>query len=219
MNAPARWLFALGRALMPHSRRAWIDAMRAEADYLPAHGATRWASGCLYAAIQERLHMNTGDFRISRWVMLVETLGCFGFMTLGWFVVTFGYSGLLRRDWDVVTKNYLPYPGGAFIFSMIALGAIVGLVGPVGLYLGGRYFLTGRGLANRKLAGVLIAAPLVYVVASMAGYFVGPPDWHSNLALGVMCVLLPVVGIAHLAWLAGPVAPAPPQVVAGLAGS
>ena len=161
--------------------------------------------------------MNTGDFRISHWVMVVETLGCFGFMALGWFDVTFGPSGLVRHNWEIVTKNYLGYPGGAFIFSMIMLGSIVGLVGPIGLYLGARYIVTGRGLANRALARVLIAAPLVYVVAFCVGYFVGPPDWQADLALGVMCVLRPVAGIAHLAWLAKPVSPAPPRDVAVLA--
>jgi len=163
--------------------------------------------------------MNTGDFRISRWVMGVETLGCFGFMTLGWLVVAFGPSGLARHTPEIVSTYYLGYPGGAFVFFMIALGSVVGLVGPIGLYLGGRYIATGRGLADRRLAGVLIAAPLVYVLASMAGYFAGPPDWHGDVALGVMCVLLPVVGIAHLAWLARPVSPAPPSDVARLAAS
>lgn len=216
MKAPARWLFALARRVTPAARREWWEAMRNEADYLPAHGATRWASGCLYAALQERLNMNTGNLRISRWVMLVETLGCFGFMTLGWFIVTFGPSGLVRHTPDIVSKYYLSYPGGAFIFSMVALGAVVGLVGPIGLILGLRYVVSGRGLANRRLAGLLLAAPLVYVVASVLGYFVGPPDWQGNPALGVMCVLLPVIGIAHLAWLAGPPSP-PRRDVAGLA--
>jgi hypothetical protein len=156
--------------------------------------------------MKERL-LNTGNFRISRWVMLVETLGCFGFLALAWFDISFGGLGLLRHDWDSVTRNYLPYPGGTFILSILVLGCVVGLVGPVGLFLGFRYVLNGRGLSSRWLTIALLVAPLLFAVAATAGYFVGPPDWHGNVALGVMCVLLPVIGIAHLAWLAGPVAP------------
>jgi hypothetical protein len=60
----------------------------------------------------------------------------------------------------------------------------------------------------------LIAAPLVLAVAAMAGYFVGPSGWQGNLAVGVMCVLLPVMGIAHLAWLEKPVSSPPRDGVA-----
>jgi hypothetical protein len=215
MNPLARAMLSLARGLMPPDRREWLDAMRAEMDYLPT-GATRWSAGCLYAAFQERSHMDTGSFRISRWVMLVETLGCFGFLTLGWWAVTFGPSGLVRHTPDIVSKYYLGSPGGVFVFSMVVLGSIVGLVGPVGLYLGARYIVTGRGIANRRWTGALIGAPLVFLVASLAGYFVGPPGWLGNVAIGVMCVLLPVIGIAHLSWLSRP---ASPPAVGGLAAS
>jgi hypothetical protein len=132
MRLAARALLALAGRLMPDGRREWLDAMRAEVDYLHPVAATRWAFGCVHAALRERINMKAGDFRISRWVMLVETAGCFGFLTLGWFIVLFGPTGLVRLTPEIVSKHYLSHPGGGFVVAMIALGALVGLVGPIG---------------------------------------------------------------------------------------
>lgn len=217
MNLPARCLFALARSLMPPARRDWWEAMRAETAYLPKHDATRWALGCLFAAFRERLMpMNTNDFRVSRWVMLVETLGCFGPLTLGWYEITFGDSGVVRHTWNVVAKYYLPIPGGAYLFAMIVLGAIVGLVGPIGLWLGMRFVAMGRALKNAALGYTLFAAPLVYGLAGFLGRFFGPPDFHPDPAMTILFVILPAAGIAHLVFLARP---APSVGVGSLAGS
>ena len=156
--------------------------------------------------------MNANDFRISRWVMLVETLGCFGPMTLGWYEITFGASGLVRHDWNVVTKYYLPFPGGSYIFAMVVLGAIVGLAGPLGLWLGSRVVATGRALNSRAVGYTLFAAPLVYGVAGFAGLFLGPPDFRPDPAMTILFVLMPAAGIAHLMFLARP---APPPLAGG----
>jgi hypothetical protein len=205
MKAPARWLFALARRLMPPERRVWSEAMHAESAYLPDRDAARWALGCLFTATRERfLPMNTKDLRISRWVMLVEALGCFGPMTLGWYEITLGDSGLLRHTAAIVSKYYLPIPGGAYLFSMIVLGTIVGVVGPIGLYLGLRYVASGRGLGNRAFGCALIAAPLVYELGGVLGLLFGPPDFHPDPAMAVLFVLLPIAGIAHLMMLERP---------------
>jgi hypothetical protein len=204
MNALARLLFALARRLMPPSRRNWVEAMRAEADYLPDLTAMGWALGCVTMTLRERMGMNNGDYRISRWVMIIEALGCFGPMTLGWYEITFGDSGLVRHTWQIVSKNYLPLPGGAYLFSMIVLGVVVGLVGPIGLALGLRFVATGKGLANRAVGYSLLAAPLVYALAGVAGTFLGPPDFRPDPAMLVLFVMLPVAAIAHLMALGRP---------------
>ncbi len=213
MSTPARWLLRLALRLMPPDRREWAEAMRAEFAYLPPRGALRWSLGCLIAALKLRLSpMNTGDFRISRWVMLIETLGCFGFLTLAWFEITFGASGLVRHDWEIVTKSYITYPGGPYIFAMIVLGAFVGLVGPIGLFLGLRFVVLGRALANRPLGQALIVALLLYALAGAMGWFLGPPGFSpGGPGFTVLFVLLPLAGIVHLLYLARPAVPRAPQ--------
>ncbi len=80
----AEILFGLARKLMPPGRAEWLDAMRAESDQLHGAERTRWALGSLITAIKQRFTpMNTGDYRVSRWVMFVETIGAFGPLTLG----------------------------------------------------------------------------------------------------------------------------------------
>lgn len=158
--------------------------------------------------------MNTGNFRLSRWAMLVETLGCFGPMTLAWYEICFGMPGLLRHDWATLSTVYGGMNGGTFMVWMIVLGAVVGLVGLIGLALGLRYVVTGKGLRSTATGCVLIAAPLTYALAGVAGLFVGPADWQMDATMMVLFVALPIVGIVHLMWLARPAAS---RDVAGLA--
>lgn len=207
MNAAARMVSALARWLLPPGRRGWGDAMRAEVDYLSGRDALRWASGCLYAALQERLNMNTGDFRISRWAMLVETVGCFAPMSLAWYEISFGMPGLFRQDWAELSKIYAGMAGGTFVIWFTVLGAIVGWVGLAGLALGLRYFVTGKGLRSPIAGCGLIVAPLLYMLADVAGLFIGPSDWRLDSAMLLLFVVLPIAGIAHLMWLARPAAP------------
>jgi hypothetical protein len=212
MNAVARWAFVLARRIMPPHRRPWAEAMHAESSYLPPGAALRWSLGCLFAACKERfVPLNTGDFRISRWVMLIETLGCFGFLTLGWFEITFGASGVVRHTADIVATYYVAYPGGSFIFTMLLLGSIVGIAGPIGLFLGLRYVIAGRALGSRALGYALIAGLVAYALAGALGYFVGPPDFRGDAGFTLLFVLLPVACIAHLMVLARPAAPSPPR--------
>lgn len=61
--------------------------------------------------------MNTGDYRVSRGVMLVEATGAFGPLTLAWFEIVFGASGIVR-----LTGGGDPAPDVAYA-SGPALGA------------------------------------------------------------------------------------------------
>jgi hypothetical protein len=198
-----RALLAIARRLMPSHRAHWHAAMHAESAYLPAREAVRWAAGCLFAAIQARfIAMQTGDFRISRLVMAIETLGCFGFLTLGWYEITFGASGVVHHSIDVIERNYLPYPGGAYIVGMLFSGAIIGVVGPIGLILGARYVLAGQALRSRAMTWACIGALLGYLVlGGIAGRIYGPPDFRPSFEMALLFSLLPIAGIAHLHWL------------------
>lgn len=86
--------------------------------------------------------------------MAVETLGCFGFLTLGWFEITFGASGLVV----------------AF----------------------------GRALANRRLGYTLVGAVLVYSLAGVAGWVLGPSDFRPGPGFSVLFFLLPLAGAAAM---------------------
>jgi hypothetical protein len=204
MNLIARASLRLATWLMPAGRGEWATAMRAESAYLPSHGALRWALGCLFVAFKERFApMNTGDLRISRWVMSIETVGCFGFLTLGWFEITFGASGLVRHTWENVTRDYMTSPGGTYIFAMIVLGSIAGLVGPIGLLLGLRFVASGRALANRTFGYALITALLVYFLAGASGWFLGPAGFRpGGPGFAVLFFIAPLAGVVHLMVLA-----------------
>jgi hypothetical protein len=146
--------------------------------------------------------MNTGTLRISRWVMLLEALGCFVPATLAWFWFTLGPAGILRLSGANIEKNFLAEPGGTFFIAMWWASAVIGLFAPVGLYLGLRYVLVGRPLRNRAFGSTLIAAPLLQTAVGIVAYLafaplVPPP----NLALILLCVVAPVGGIVHLMYL------------------
>jgi hypothetical protein len=215
MNRLGSALLTLAHWLMPRQRREWLEAMRAETAHLPAHAATAWAAGALVTAIKQRfMPMNTGDFRVARWVVLVETLGAFGFLTLGWFEVTFGASGLIHHDWQSIEKHYLTVQGGGYIVIMWLAGAVIWLVGPIGLYLGLRYVVWGRGLRNRAFGCSLVAIQSVFAIAGgVAGYLVGPVEFRVDPGMTLLFTLLPIAVILHLMYL-GRTTPDTPMLVA-----
>jgi hypothetical protein len=203
-------LFGLAQRLMPPARLEWLDAMRAESDHLHGAERTRWALGSFITALKQRFApMDTGNSRVSRWVMFVETLGAFGPLTLGWWEVTFGGSGLLRLSPAIIEKHFMSFPGGPYILVMQIAGGVVGLLGLVGMFLGLRYVLTGRGLENRGLGRTFVAIPIVtHVLGTLAGFIVGPPDFAYS-AFGfwfytVMLTAVPAAVFWHLMTLARP---------------
>ena len=189
---------------MPRERADWIAAMHAEVAPLPPAAARAWAFGCVVAAVKQRLvPMKIGNLRVPRWVMLIEALGSFVPITHSWFAITFDEPGLLRHPWRIVVDNYVSFPGGTYVLSMLLAACVVGLLGPIGLFLGLRYVVTGRGIEHRAIGYALIGMPLAMAVYGViAGYLVGPPDfalfWSPTIVLG----LLPLVCVAHLMYLA-----------------
>jgi len=213
MKAPASLCLRLAQWLLREQHAEWVRAMRAELPYLSnEHERLRWAFGCLVAAIKQRFApMDTGTLRISRWVMLIETLGCFVPLTIGWLDLNFGPSGIIRHTPEVIERFYLSaQPGGAFIVSMLFAGAVVSVLGPIGLFLGLRYVLVGRGIRNRTVGITLIGIPIALnLLGTLAGFLVGPEDFKGSFEATLLFVILPVAGIAHLMYLAKPATPTP----------
>jgi hypothetical protein len=216
MNGTVEWLVAgmtaLAGRLTPPAQREWAAAMRAELSYLPATARLRWAFGTLIAAIKLRFQpMQTGTFRINRWIMLIEVLGCFGPALLAWWEFTFGPSGLVRLNAEIIDKVYLAPTGGAYVLGFWIGYAVTGLVAPLGLLLGLRYVLSGRGLENRTLGIVLIAAPaLLALAAFVVGLLVkSTGGWGTGLQIFMLCTVLPIAGVLHLMYLAKPAGTAP----------
>jgi hypothetical protein len=200
------------RRLTPAERRDWANAMRAETNYVADAECLGWALGCCWTAIKLRFNpMNTGDYRVSRWVMLVEAIGGFGPLALGWYEIMFGGSGVVRLSGSVIDKYFLSYPGGGYMLVMMIVNGVTGLLGPLGLVLGLRYVLTGRGIENRTVGWVLFAVPLIVNILGMiAGQFWGPADLHVSLTFSLLFAWLPAAIFLHLMWLARPVPPLAP---------
>jgi hypothetical protein len=206
MNRVASLCIRFAAWLIRHERGDWARAMHTEFHYVGTSDRLSWAFGCVIAAIKQRLvPMDTGNLRISRWVMLIEALGCFGFLTLGWYEITLGSFGLLRLDSATIDKVFFGSPGGPYLFGVMVVSTFTGLAGPLGLYFGIRYVLQGRALGNRRLGWAVIGVTLAWnAIGTIAGYLVGPADFHVMPELTLLMVLLPVAGLLHLMYLARP---------------
>lgn len=211
MNALASFCLQFASWLLRKEHSEWARAMHSEFQHVTERDRVSWAFGCAIAAIKQRwAPMTTGDFRVSRLVMLVETLGCFGFLTLAWYVITLGDGGLAQMNGEIIEKSFFSYPGGPYIFWLMVASAVGWLLGPIGLFLGLRYVLQGRALANATLGWTLVAATVgLHVLSALAGYFYGPADFRPQPGLLLVIAVMPVAGILHLMYLARPVAPTP----------
>jgi hypothetical protein len=203
-------LLALAARVTPAERREWARAMRAETACLPESERLSWAIGCFLAAIKQRFTpMPTNMPRISRWVMFIESVGAFGPLTVGWWEVTFGGSGFVRLTSGNI-HYYTDYPGGTYLLTMLCLATVVALLGPIGLFLGLRYVMLGRGIANRAFGWALVGAMWAYCLfGTIAGYLYGPDDWRFNWEHTLAFNLLPTAVVLHLMYLGKPAMPEP----------
>lgn len=203
MSWLARGLMQFAARVMPPSQRDWIDAMQAEMDHIAGFDRVRWAFGCLVATLKARLFpMATKNYAVSRWVMAVEALGCFGPLAFAWYEITLGASGVIHLSRDIIEKSFMHYPGGPYILAMMTTGVITALAGPLGLALGARYVLTGRGLHSRLLGCALIGLLAAYcVLGAIAGYIAGPANFAVPFDETLMFCILPIAAIAHLMYL------------------
>ena len=199
--------------ILPKKRRPWAKAMLSELHHLDNdREALRWSVSCLIAAIKERVHsMITGNLKIARWVLIPEMLLCFGPLSIGWRDATFGDSGVVRLNADIIQRFFSGASGTAALVWMIS-GAIVGILGPVGLITAARLIILRRA-TNRTLGAVLIIGPIIYLGISFVTRFIlSRPPQLVTLDEVILFCLLPIAGAMHLLWLSSHQSPTPIRV-------
>lgn len=161
--------------------------------------------------------MHTGSFRINRWILLVEILGCFGPATLAWWEFTFGPSGTAYVSRGMFEMHFQSLPVEVqYTLGLHAGHALTGLIAPIGLFLGLRHVFCDRALENRALGIALIAAPVLQTIAGIVGV-VGFGVQPLLAGLFLLLIVLPIAGIVHLMYLARPgsVPPADARLAVG----
>ena len=208
-HAFASALLRVAAWLLPRERADWAQAMRSELDQIDNGGdALEWAAGCLLACAWERLRMMTrGNLTISRWLLAPEMLLCFAPLTLGWIDALTGASGIMHLNMEIIRKDFLGVPEGGLVLTTLITWSIIGVLGPVTLFIALRLLLTGYTVRNSALRFVLIAGPVAIGVLALvcrawsgdAGAFspeaVDAFDFWSGILL---CSVLPALGAAHL---------------------
>jgi len=197
VRATAAWL--------ERTRRGqWGRAMRAEIEHIDGdYEALRWACGCALAAITlRRTDMDMGTLRVSRFVLALEMALCFVPITLGWFDVMFGMSGVAWLDVDTVERYYLGTTEGVTVLTMILVWAVTGLVGPLGLIVAARHIALGWALRHGWLIALLIAGPMAGGAVYLAANFIMGSEWSiERLGFYVLFVAVPLAGALHLRYL------------------
>lgn len=188
------------------SRSQWGRAMRAELEHIDGdYEALRWACGCTLAAITlRRTDMDMGTLRVSRFVLALEMALCFVPLTLGWFDIVFGMSGVAWLDMDMV-ELYLSTTTGVAVLTTILAWAVLGLVGPLGLVIAARQIALGRSLPRGLLSSMLVAGPIGVGAVYLAAGFVTGSEWSiERVGFYVLFVAVPLAGAIHLVYLGRP---------------
>jgi hypothetical protein len=193
----AHFLVEIATYILPARQRDWSDAMRNELAYISSDAnAVKWALGCILASMNERLNsMNKSRHPISRPVLMLEWLMCFGPLTLLWIAAT-------RY---VLTQNPVPVD--------IVLGTAIASLGPIALTAA--MFVTARG-SSSALRRLFQALAIVFgVTLTMQMLNIGKPRelnlswWEFDLGVVVLSTILPLVACVHLAFLSRPTREAP----------
>ena len=174
--------------VLPTDRSEWAQAMSCEIDHLSDdRNAVGWALGCLLACYIERMTvMKTGDFRISRMVLSLEMLMCFG-------PISFGFFALFWPAGVWLIPNF-----GLFLFLFS-----IQLVGPIGLILAFRLIvLEHTSMGTFVMAALCIPAAWTFIGFSIFTLIVSHPGdlWQGFILLAI----LPALGIAHLIYMQSP---------------
>jgi hypothetical protein len=167
----------------PRSRAEWASAMRAELEHISRDDAAlMWAVGCIFASYSERMRtMISNNFRIARWILVLEMLCCFMPLT---FLCLAVLANLGRLD------------GKAGILALTVVAT-----GPIGLILTFRLVVLSHTSLTR------FATTALWILAGWTGLaysvhvFVEPEPAHAWREF-VLIAVLPLVGIAHLLYLA-----------------
>jgi hypothetical protein len=176
VDRAARWL--------PPRRCEWGDAMRAELHHVKSdRHALEWALGCVLASLTERVRaMNVSSLRVSRWLLVLEWLVCFGPLTLLWIAaVTFIGRGA--------------GPSSDLIAAMLlgALGPIALVAALIGTVFPGAF--PRRWLIKSLLLGFFVLGSMQFLaMVKTLGFRWFAFDW----SLIVLLAVLPLLGCLHL---------------------
>lgn len=220
MSAPLRRLLAHrllrgATRLLPSARADWARAMHAEFNRCEGdRDALEWAFGCLVASFKERVNiMLVGNLKISRWVLAPELLLCFVPLTIACLDVMESKSGILRLNMAIIRRSFIGTPEGEIELAAIAAGAIVSLLGPIGLVAAFRLIVLGRPMQHPWLRRTLVIGPIVCGALTVSAHLalrglsafslqsVDAFDFWSGLFL---LSALPALGAAHMFRLAPP---------------
>lgn len=188
----ARRLTAHASHLLRKKRADWADAIRNELAYVPSGWpALRWSIGCLFASYIERATiMQIGTLkttRLSRVALTLEMLLCFVQPTGG---------GLLGLFSNALFGGQPPF--GA---SVAVLLLTTSFVGPLGLFLGFNFIVLEQRSLSKRMTFVLCAlAAWTFVGNTLFVLSVASPA--SQLRAFVLLALFPLLGAAHLVYLA-----------------
>lgn len=158
--------------------------------------------------------LRTGTLGVSRWIFAFEML-CFVPLTIGWWDALAGDSGVVRLNGEIISRYFLDDAHSQFILAMMLANTVIGIIGPIGLLLGGRFLLTGQGLRARSagfaMIGALLVAGAAWIVARVAW---GDGAYAASFSSMLLLVILPAAVIWHLMELARPSAGSAPAALA-----
>jgi len=198
MKPPYSWLRCAAQALaghaarvLPRARADWARAMRRETDQVANdRAALRWALGCVFASYLERIDvMNARRHGISRWVLGLEMLMCFWWLT--WM-----FGALLSRGAYGFTG---PLPLDAWYVATL-LGTVAG---PIGLVVAFKSIVLDRPALGRATL-VALCVPAVWTVIAITGQFASSAFLAEAFGAWVLFALLPAIGVSHLIYLGRP---------------
>jgi hypothetical protein len=193
----AQRLGAHAANILPRRRKNFAEAMRNEIEHVPHdRHALFWAFGCVVASYIERISdMTFGTLRVSRWVLGLEMIMCFFWLTLMFVALAtrglyFGFTGLLPMD--------------EWFFTMLSIT----MVGPIGLVVAFRLVVLGRRLVS-PVTKIVLCTLAVWPLLAFAGEILNRGSWLEGrpgaqaeaLGLMVLFAFLPALGIAHLVYL------------------
>jgi hypothetical protein len=181
-------LVAHAARVLPRGRSDWARAMQTEIEHIASNSAAlRWAAGCVYASYAERMRvMQIGTLRISRWLLGVEMLMCFFWLTLMFAALVsrgaFGFTGRLPIDsWYV----------------MALLGT---LAGPIGLTVAFKAIVLDLPALSRTTL-IALCLPVAWTLIAMLGQVLNARYPVEAIGAFVLFGLLPALGASHLVYL------------------
>jgi hypothetical protein len=192
MRSSAERVTALASYLLPAAHRAWAQDMRAELDHVESDAAAlSWSIGCLMASLYQRVNaMLKLNAEVSRSVLMLEWLMCFGPLTLLW-VAAVRYIAIYK---DASTD--------------ILIATATGTLGPLALVAAFAATLTKTHARYARLATILataFGAMMLLRLVDMGGQGRLNLAWFKfDWSLIVLISLLPMLGCLHLVYLSRP---------------